>query len=469
MMRALVITTFLLFFLSNLAGQSKLTRSFKSIKDVVKLDTRADIDSVVQIGLFSAPKASSYSVVSTSVKKGIYELSEKGQKAFIEAANSKVADEKKLVETLGKTIVSIPSPKPFHVEKTKFIKKLEIDVRDMLRGTKRVGRIEELYIKLKLDDTSNITFLGFNNIATKYEVVDFGKIGLTRSQNFTINAGLEVAGTGSTSNTTTSTAAKKTVIDGDTVDISDGVTGVGTTGSSNTSNLGASYALGRTITEERDVKRRRIVLKGTINKYEAIIYQEGAPSVNLNDKISIELLFETVNNESEFILNFSGLYNSDGTVRKGADTIQYKISYGYLTTPTQKVDSISLEYEFIYREVANNKGKKSLGEWDDEVVFLKTTNRDSTRTKYKFISKGELKADSWRIKDGSSNYLYAKYFGRTYQLKFTSLKDATSFLMWLYQTQYTSFNGTRLLKGTRKSTASPLVPSDIPNFIVKKE
>ncbi len=448
--------------------QSKLTNNFKKIEDVKELKTRADIDSIVRITLHTSSKAKTYKVVTSPANKGIYDLSEKGQKALIEAVNSKTNSESDLIKSIGKNIVITKSSKPFHIENTKFIKKVEIDVRDMLKGTKRVGRIDELYIKIALEENPNVEFIGFNNIATKYEVLDFGKIGLTRNQNFTLNAGFEFAGTGTTTSTATGATSKKAVIDGDTVDISNTLSDSDLLGNSNKSNIGASYSAGRTISEERNLSKRRLVLKGTISKNEAMIYQEGAPGLNLNDKITVELIFKTINNKSDFILNFSGMFNSDGTIRKGSDTTKYKISYEYLTTPIAKSDSISVEYEFTYREVTNKKGKKSLGEWDDKIVYLKATNRDSTRIKSEFIGTSELKENIWTLKDAYGNYLYADYYGKFYQLKFTELKFATDFLLWLIQSEYTSFNGVQILTGKTPKNLKPLKIEDRLNYFAKK-
>jgi len=294
-MKTIYISIIFVFLSSFSFSQSKLTRSHKSIDESITVPNKNVANEYVSVNLISSGNAELFSVVKTNKPKTVFELSDKGQKSLIEAVNSKASNISELISGLQNNLTKNNSSISYNKKYTTYLKKIEIDVNDNLRGSERCGRIDELVIRIKLPDNKTIKFKSLQNISTKYEYISFGKIGLTRNQSFTANAGVNIAGTGSTVNTGNSTTNKQVVIDGDTLDITDVIGGTNEIGTSNTSNIGISYTGGRTISEEREIKKRRIAMKGSLTSNEIVIYQEGAPELNLNDKIVIEILFEVSN------------------------------------------------------------------------------------------------------------------------------------------------------------------------------
>lgn len=430
-------------------GQSKLTRSCKKIKESIVINDKKTADAYLKVDLVSNNKAEIFSIVSTEVPKTIFDLKEKGQEALIESLNQKTNSPEDLISSLRSELSSSSSSsESANVKRTTYLKTIEIDVKDILRGTDRLGRIDELLFRIKLPDNNIIKFKSLNNIATKYEYINFGKIGLTRNQSFTFNAGLEFAGTGSTASTEGKTETKKVVIGGDTVDITDVSGGSNSTGTSNKSNLGVTYTAGRTITEEAEVKRRRIAMKGSIGSHEIMIYQEGAPQLNLNDKITLEIVFEVTNVGTYLVLDLDNLFDENG--KPVIDSSMHKLTPYYLTIVDDNiVDSIvdvKLEYEFVYREIINQKGKRSPGEWDDKIEYIKLVDPTMVSSYHTLINKRELKYDQWYVQDTATKQILSlDYHGAITQLKFFSLADVTEFLKWLKESQLVEFRDFQLM------------------------
>lgn len=426
-------------------GQSKLTNYQKKILGDKIIASLNEAEKYVSIDWYVNDPAQAFEATNVITKKDMFNLTEKGQKAFIEAVSEKTAnnDLTALLSGLSSPLTRVSRPEIYEVDKTKFVKKIELDVNDKLRL--KGGRIAELYFQVKIGDDSIIRFLEFRNIATKHEVVDFGSIGLARNRNFSLNAGVEFGGTGS--NTITNTTDSNT--DSNTIN------------TSNTSNLGASYSMGRTITEELALKIRRIAMKGTIGPMTASIYQEGYPSINLNDKVTVELVFEATKKITKTILTFDGLFDSSG--KAVTDVNKLKINKCYVTLPQLNIDSnvtAELLYEFVYREVINNKGRNSVGEWDDKILYNRVIDKNVTSKSVPFLSQSELETQIWYLGE-DNNKLWLNYFGRIIQLKFLDSKSADDLLLWLQQTKQTTFKNSNFMIGSSHVALTPLTTNDI--------
>jgi len=472
-MKTIYLSIFFVFLSSFSFSQSKLTRSHKSIDESVIATDKNVAEEYVSVNLISSGNAELFSVVKTINPKTVFDLSDKGQKSLIEAVNSKASKMSELISGLQNNLSKNSSSISYNKKYTTYLKKIEIDVNDNLRGSERSGRIDELVIRIKLPDNKSIKFKSLQNISTKYEYISFGKIGLTRNQSFTANAGVNFAGTGSTVSTGNSTTNKQVVIDGDTLDITDVIGETNEMGTSNTSNIGISYTGGRTISEEREIKKRRIAMKGSLTSNEIVIYQEGAPELNLNDKIVIEVLFEVTNQYSTMNLEMNGLFDNKGNAN--TDTLKQKLSPLYVTTASSIVSSTDIQAEishgFVYREIVNNKGKKSPGEWDDKVKFIKLADNSIVSSKQNLINKGEIDIDEWVIEDTTTNeILCLDYYGTPVQLRFYSLDSVAKFLIWLKESKPTYFKSKahKLQLDFNRKKIRDIKVSDINNLDILK-
>ena len=452
-------------------SQARLTLAHKKVKGTEWVLTQAASDAIVKIDWYSTYDAEPFSVTKKQAKKGLFELTNKGQKAFIESMSTKSADAAKFVEGLKKNLTEIKTTKKYDVRKTTYLKKIEIDVQDVfLRNKgKGKGRLDELVIRITLPNTDIIKFKSLKNITTKYDVIDFGEIGLTRNQSFTANVGFDFAGTGSVVSNGNTTTTKQVVIDRDTMDVVDSGGNEISNGSSNASNIGASYSAGRTVTENRQVKERRIALKGTVGVNEIMIYQQGAPGINLNDKIILEVVFEVTQQESDLEFRISGFRDKKG--EPVTDVAKQKLTPYFLTKRSGAIANteidVNLSYDYVYREVANFKGKRSPGEWDDKVKYH-ILNQGTLSSTQKFLKKGEIRYDAWVLLDPVSNkHIAIDFYGTSESLEFFSLGEAQDFLVWLLQTKSVTYKGMKLLIGDAAGYVD-LKPGDIANLKSRK-
>ncbi len=458
---------------NSIYAQSTLSRSFKRIK---KSDTLKSSEAAkyVSVDLFKIGEATPFKETTKPKEKNWFELSEKGQKEYIKAMNSQIKahNPKALRENLGHNLAPkkpSSSDDSRHKEYTTFLKKIEIDVNDELKGTKEVGRIDQLVIRLSIPADAPVTFKSLQNISTKYGFREFGKLGISNTTSFVVNGGVDLGGTGSTSSTQNSSTNQG----GDEVNnSSDSSEDSNSSGSTNTSNLGLSFTKNRTVTEEINIRPRFIAMKVSVSPTEILIYQEGSPENNLNDKILLDIVLETKpdSNSTSLMLDISGLYDKK---RKAVinDTL-HKVKPYYRTEPKTNSPendfSIKIKYNFIYRKVTNRRGKRTIGyDGDDAVKFLRYKPSNKITQSIVFCKKGELTYDRWTIRDTSAaggNSLGLDYYGEPVQLKFMSLDEATRFLTWLKITQRTYIGSNKFklcLKNDLTGKCNPLNAYDI--------
>ena len=209
-------------------------------------------------------------------------------------------------------------------------------------------------------------------------------------------------------------------------------------------------------------------MKGTVGSVEASLYQEGYPEINLNDKIVVELVFESSSNTSDPTFKFSGLFNPSHIAN--TDPAKLGINFYYLTLPVNNGSPINadLSYEFVYREVKNKRGMNTPGEWDDKIDYNKLIDRTKVSKTVNFLNTHELKADAWIISNAGGESLWLNFFGKDYQLKFYALKDVMDLLLWLNETNSTTFKGFQFKKGTALGTKTNINTTDIANMNHKK-
>lgn len=419
------------------SAQSELAKYQKKIKHTYILNTKSDADKLVQISVHANTNAATYSApTAVTTKRTVFDLTDKGQKAYIEALNSKAKDVKTLIQSVP-TILEPPKDNTAaspEVKMTDLLKKLEIDVFNT-KSASNNGRIAQLIVWVTLDNTDNIELEGFNNLTTKYSVLDFGSLSLNRTRGFTLNAGVNLGGTGATSKTVANVVGGTTSTD----------VGGGTT--SNTSNLGATYASTNVTAEAMEVKSNVISLKGSLDKKEASILQNGAPNQDLNDNIDMELVIKTVNNYSLPYLQFKGLFDPDSN-KPVTDNDKLTISKGYFTLPQKLTADITakLNYTFVYRDIY--AGENTVIESDDKVNFDILTDRTIGLVPFTLLSKDEVNPRIYHIdlsSDGviqtTDKKLYLNYYGEHIELLFSDLTSPSDLINWIRVTASTLGTG----------------------------
>jgi len=422
---------FLLLILIPLIGynQTKFARYQKKILSEI-LITNNDANKFVEMTLNNAADAAIYNgTAGETNKRNIFSLTEKGQKAYIEAVSSKTKELPEFlkgVPTLLEPALSTEIPVDF--KQIEFSKKLEITVNNK---TSSHGRISKLVLWLTLDDNTLVEFSGFGQLSTKYFTVDYGTVSSTKTTAFTLNAGINIAGTGSTSVTGSSTGdnTSSTSVNGAT--------------SSNTSNLGGTYSYSNTTAESLALSNSVMISKGSLNRKEISLMQNGIPNKDLDDNINLELIFKTVNNSSFPILKFKGLFKDNLFT---ADASKISISKIYITVPNGFPSDVKgyLNYTFLYRDI--KCGENTAGEFDDKINIYELKDRALTKQQVTIVKQNELLPKLYAIctdpaNPSSSPRLYLNYHGQHIELLFTDLASAAEFITYLQSSSFDQVKG----------------------------
>lgn len=420
-MKRIQLAAIMLLCAAQVVCQSKITNYQKKIKKVIPVTSTEQADRFVNITMTSNDRPVTLASLKQKERKSVFELSDRGQQAFISSLHRGTGEDvSAFMANLRADLGPEKKTSAYIVDRTSFVKKIELNVRDLFAASSNAGRIAELIITVRLPDNKDIEFQGFRNIATKYDMVELGSVSMTRNRDFSVSAGYSAPATGGP--------------------------GASATGS-----------FGRSVTEEVGMGIRRIALKGTVNSMEATIYQEGYQGINLNDLVSLELIFKATNIISDPQLMIGGLFNKEG--KAVTDSSKINIDRYYLTIPaTSPALDVNLGYEFVYREIINKKGRNSPGEWDDKINLHLLKKKSVVEQSFPFLRKDDLDPGTWVIenKDALESYLYLDYFDGPVQLKFTSLEAAKKFEDWLMRTKSVSVKGFRLKTGTSLHNLVPL-------------
>ncbi|URM36170.1 hypothetical protein [Flavobacterium anhuiense] len=422
---------FLLLILIPVIGysQTKFARYQKKILSENLIENKDD-NKFVKITLNNAANAVIYNGTAAEIsKRNIFNLTEKGQKAYIEAVSSKTKDLQEFLK--GAPAILEPSPSTeisVDFKQIEFSKKLEILVNN--DGASH-GRISKLVLWITLEDNTLVEFSGFGQLSTKYFTVEYGTVSSNKTTGFTLNAGINIAGTGSTSTTGTSTV--------------DGTASTNVNGgtSSNTSNVGGTYSYSHSTAESLALSNNVMISKGSLNRKEISLMQNGIPNKDLNDNINLELIFKTVNNSSFPILKFKGLFKDNLYV---TDASKILISKIYITIPNDFSSDVkgNLSYTFVYRDI--KCGENTAGEFDDKINVYELKDRTLTKQQVTIVEKNELLPKLYTIctdpdNPSSSPKLYLNYHGQHTLLLFTDLASAAEFISYLQSSGYDKVKG----------------------------
>ncbi len=468
----------LLLSVSHLRAQDlKLTRRYKKLVEVKPLKAE-DAVSYAEL-TFEAVKAGEVFLdkKTTTPAKTVFDLSEEGQEAYIDAyleeAKANAFADKKVKDILCHSCPKPKASRPLVYDFTRFRKRIVFDVDDKWKAAGNEGRLEYVNIYLQLNNTDDVSFYSFDGISTKYETHHFGDVSRQKSTAFTLNAGIEIAGTGSTTVTqggsTSDTASStdgvntNTFVTGGTNSTSDGFT------SGQTSNLGAGLSLSNVLNEAVTIRQRRIALKGSLSERVVRIYSEGAPGYNLNDKIELDVIVKAENVFSFPIFFVDNLFKKDGTAETDLTKLELERSFCRRPEVTSNVMASST-LEFNYRAILAShglRGEKGTGlltasEHDDIIYYARSSGSNSvTSSNQPFISANELYYPLMKIANvvTPTDQLWIKYRGNWEELLFLSEEDAQNFIEWLYltytdETKPISLGGNvTLAYATNKATA----------------
>ncbi len=315
----------------------------------------------------------------SSIKKGLWDLSNRGQVEYIKVLNGRNKTNtafNKAIETQfnlnkpkGKTDYTEKSVKMvFSISKERRYHDMSADSN---LGYSTADRIEYLKFKILIDSILPVRFNNWNKFETEYKTINLGDVSFNRTFSFS-------GGVGSSSTKSSSSETSE-----------ENVINASSTGSSYSPNVNATAASSNT--ENIKINNRFISLTGKLKNKVIEIEQEGNREIDLtgNVVVDVSLRFDPV---KERIANFEELFKKETTKGKTKessskstsvlpnDPTKVKLKFSTVKVPNKKeLENIelALSYDFVYRHVKNLKGRKTEYEYDDRVVYYKDKSPNS--------------------------------------------------------------------------------------------
>jgi hypothetical protein len=326
-------------------------------------------------------------VAKQTQSKGLFELSDHGQQAYITALSGK---EKKSDDFLSKLVLPLDNKEQeTHRDLSKLSYRLVFSISSPKQLLNPANRIESIKLSLKLKDSEVIRFSSWDKIVTNYQNVDIGKLTRGQSGSFSISPEITTA-------------------------------------------LGASAKIGsinyQSSSAEEILIRERMVTSGYLTGSEAVLYQKGAAGMDLTGNIVAEIELEAVDVANTLLFKFNNLPKEDKRRKNNKiEIVKILASYPNL------LDNIKgqIDYEFVFREVV--KGEETFLEGDDEVIFRKGKGKVEG---IPIVPKNDFALKTWRIADSKSNdYLHIHFKGNEMAtvINFATPDNAKEFLAWLME------------------------------------
>ncbi len=432
----------------SLVGYGQSTRLYKKLKDVIPVTKTDEANKLVQVTM---PEAIVKPHSKTSKPRKIFltDLSDRGQAAYIKGYGTTIGSGQGEVlhKLLSKPLKEVIKKKQsVHEDYTFYDLHLEFDVRNVHSPIDaNDGRIGQLQLSLELDNTTDLEFVAFKNLNTRYEIVDFGDIEVSRTRNFSLSAGLELGSTGATelNNTTTGETSSSDA--------------------SATRGISGTFGSTKTINETISQKKRVIAQMGTMSDDGFSILQQGAPGKDLEGKVVVDAVVQVKQAITNSFFCFSKLYDDRGnpTAQVGVKIFHY---YGSLPQ-LDSIDAITatLKYNFEYRNILNKQGTKTEHQSDDKIAIHILNNGELVQSEKVLLNKKDFTNTTtyYTINEKPSNRLFIDYYGHKMELKLKTIDEAAEFLLWLKRTSSLKVEDQALYFGKNENSAVALTTSQL--------
>jgi len=318
--------------------------------------------------------------------KNMFNLSERGQEAYIRAISRKENESQGIIDNLSTSFTE--KEKPLKVEnKTKFKRRVVIAVQN--QSVLPADRITKFSIELELNPKVGIKYTTWNKITSQFQTIDIAKVDFSKGDSFTLSPEL---------------------------------------GAATFSASVGSYSSQKSISEEMNLKQRYVVLSGTLSDNKASLYQEGIEGIDLTGNIIADIEIEITNAVNKLLFSFDNLYNKNGKTNN-KDSI--KLNQKRIKVPNITSDiKINTLYNYTIRAVKQGKGDDTYLESDDEATYNKSCNVSSGEAI--IIPLDELKTPTWCIcYDSNPLLIQPKGYETKITMEFASYEDAEAYFLWL--------------------------------------
>lgn len=402
-------------------ARAKLIKRYASIQDT-KI-TAAEMKAYVAVEGNIQEQPSSISTAKT-----FFDLTDKGQKAFIETIAAKETKSEDFIEKLIRKLNSTPSRSNL-TDNTIFTKRIVLSAKNLSHNP--ADRITSLLISLSFDP--NITILSCDKVITQFGSYDAGTASFSRSSNLEVNGslggGFKKTGTSGTSGGSgTDDGNKNTTSSGSS--ISSGTEGnLSSTVSGKASNT-------TTYNEQVNLTLRYVQLSATVQDNKIDILQQSVSGVDLTGTTFLDVSFRYKKPAPMVIYDFDKyVIPATGTAAaRPAKPDEITISENYLFFPNTSNDiSVTATYQPVVRHVT--RGDATITEADDNVAQLYIDAPISSSNL--LIPHDQFNPVLWQLQDASTrNYLQLqspiRQAGAT-DLYFNSFDKVKALLFWLKQ------------------------------------
>jgi len=332
-----------------------------------------------------SPPTASISVfplaVPPSAARQITSLSDRGQAAFI---NALAEDTNSATQLRGAVATALGTPIAVGRDSRRQNRRLVISVLKE-NGFEPGDRISDLRLKLTLKDKNTAQILGWNRFETQYETVTLGEI--SREQSLEREASVTAAPPGVSAIT----------------------------------QLAGSIAAREAITEEQNLRQRRVTLGGRVEPDSLTLIMEGVTGIDLVGTASVDVNLAIKKSITEEVHSFSMV---DGKPR---------MLVGVDRRPTNSCPiEAKVSGNYTVRKILS--GARTIPEGDDTVEYINTEISSETPVTlatpsappvFRLVESANFKGEEIWTKGPSDS--------RSSQMNIRSNREAVALLNWIYQ------------------------------------
>ncbi len=396
-----------------------------------------------------------------NVEYNVLSLSERGQQAFISAAEEKAATNEEFLKIVNsnfdlvkkattKTRIipkNIKKSIVFTIDRKHYIEQQNSDITFNIIG----DRVAFLELVLRIKNESTAEFNSWDKYVSDKAILNLGNISSTQNWNASLNVGAKGTGQVVTSSgnisedafteTTAVLVNPKAMSESDngyqilnsgkeTDSTGDSVTG--------TTEIGGTATLGYSNTSETSLtlNSRILQLSGSIAPREIVLRQESGPGIDLSGNVIISIEYTLKDDWAvpQSLTKLKKLYLPTG---KPKQVSSIDIDHTLLMFPDIKTDIIGeLDYTFLYRQI--QKGSRHLPEARQKVLYKfgkvpspqNSQLRDGVVT---LIKKQDIRPKVFMIKKSSNLTVPPEYLSlKDKRLVFESASEAIACLSYIY-------------------------------------
>ena len=372
-------------------------------------------DSVSVSVLYHAPAIRAFCLdAPPSEPKNIFNLSDRGQAAFIESLEKSLGNDWRA--SLGKSIADAGSS-GYITQRTTFSRRIVVSIAN--ESFNPGDRIANATITITPDSASGAKFLSWDRFDNEYETVDLATLTFTGTQ----KAGLSLAAPASpVTNPTGGLTVEKT----------------------------------QSLAEQMTLKKRFYHFVGIIDNDSVVIKQEGIAGVDLTGNQVIVVQVSVPKADSQSLYTFTGFRDKNGALQP-PDKVT--ISQRLFVPPRLHEDiKAKIQMDYVVRHVM--KGNDTMTEGDDEVVFIK--NKTESK-EFVLIPQAILECKAWYIMNMSKDIMHIESIlqdNRKEVILFSSQEEAVDMLMYLKKLttggKKVALSGRKLFMGCQPLDAASL-------------